>query len=98
MLCEYGLKQLREARAVCFSGQNLVGVGASLRPYGRGLASPNQLGAAAAEVSPAPQRMLAGHAGGVAVPTLHRMDAPAVADREIADPQRRRQRRSVRGR
>jgi len=61
--------------------QELIGVGPPVVADGHGLAAPDQLGAAPAEVPPS----LAGQAGGAAilgaVPALHRQDREPVADR-----------------
>ena len=66
--------------------------------HGGGLAAPDELGAAAAEVAPAAERVLAGRAVAIGVPAFHRMNAPAIADAAAGDRHRLGQRRTLRGR
>ena len=56
----------------------LARVGAAVGPHGDGLAAPDQLGAAAAEIGPAPGGVLGGAAIGGAVPAFHGQHAEAV--------------------
>ena len=73
-------------------------VGAAVMTDGHGLAAPNQLGAAPAEVLPAPDRQVARLAVGRAVPALHRQHAEPVADTHAIDLERLRERRCGRRR
>ncbi len=87
-------EQGREPRAAAGRRAELVGVGPALGLHGHGLASPDQLGAAEPEVPPAAEENLGGGAVGAAVPALHRMDAPAVADGPTAERERLGERRA----
>src|SRR5688572_1773553 len=71
---------------------NLIRIRAAVALHGERFAAPDQLRAALAEVLPPPQRVFGRLAVGRAVPALHRMDAPAIADDEVADINRRRER------
>ena len=74
----------------------LVGVGAAVLADGDGFAAPDQLGAAQAEVVPAPSGQLAGPAVERAVPAFHRQDAPAIAGAQAARLERPGERRGRR--
>ena len=73
----------------------LVRVRAAVVAHRHRLAAPDELRAARAEPAPAAQRVLARRAVGGAVPALHRLNREAIADRDRAQLERRRQ-RSVR--
>ena len=75
----------------------LVRIGTAVRPDGDGLAAPEELRAAQSEVAPPPNRELGGSSVVRSVPTFHRMDRPAVADRLSASLHGIRERRSIGG-
>ena len=68
--------------------QELPRVRPTLRHYCGRLASPDQFGAAQPKPVPAAECPFARSAIGLTVPALHWMDAPAVADRKVADTER----------
>src|SRR5690606_35617470 len=92
------LQQFTDRLFVARSIVELIGVGPAVGGDGERLASPDDLAAALAEVPPAAQRVLAGSTVGGAVPALHRVHTPAVADGNPADCQRLRERRALSGR
>src|SRR5688572_16280098 len=69
--------------------ERLVRVGPSIGLDGGGFASPDELCAAQAEVSPAAERVRRRGAISIGVPAFHRMDAPAIAQVEWSDVNRR---------
>ncbi len=80
-----GGQQIGQAVAVARRGERLIGIRPAVGLHGGRFAAPDQLGAAQAEVPPAAQRVRRRRAIAVGVPAFHRMDAPAIADREPAD-------------
>jgi hypothetical protein len=77
--------------------RDLARVGAAVVADGDGLAAPDQLGARAAEVAPAPLGELGRLARLGAIPPLHRQDAETVADAQAVGFERLRERAPGRG-
>ena len=84
--------QAVEAAEGMLGREKLVGVGPALLAHRDRFAAPDQLGAALAESTPALQGQLSGIAVGLAVPALHRLNHPAIADLQPGHLERRRQR------
>jgi hypothetical protein len=64
--------------------EQLVGVGASIRPNSNGFAAPNEFGPALSESLLAAGDQFGGAAIGVGIPAFHGLDAPAVGKRQRA--------------
>ena len=72
-------EKLPKAVLVFGGGQSLVRVGPAVGLYGGGLTAPDELGPAEPEVAPATDGVLGGRTVAVGVPSLHGVNAPAVA-------------------
>ena len=78
------LAQPRDRRQRARRQQQLMRIGAAVMADRHGLAAPDQLRAALAEILPAAGRQVARFAVGRAVPAFHRQHAEAIADADIA--------------
>src|SRR5262249_5421756 len=85
--------QRRQRGDVRLRDQQLARVGAAVELHGDRFAAPDQLGAALAEMLPAPPRQIARVSVGGTVPAFHRQDAEPVAGAEAVELERPRQRR-----
>ena len=76
--------------------EQLIGIRPPVLSDRDGFPTPDQLGAAPAEVAPAPFGQIARTAAGVAVPTFHGKDAETIAHTNAVERKRIRQRRASR--
>src|SRR5262245_625228 len=72
--------QFGQIALVLFANNELSWIGPSVGANRHGLAAIDQLGTAFSEALPAPAHFLCCSAGGRAVPSLHGLDRPAIAD------------------
>src|SRR5690348_5320976 len=79
VLGEQRFAQTGEIRKRLLVEKKLMRIGASVMTHGDGLAAPDELRSAGAEVPPAPACQIAGPAVARAVPALHRQDGKAIA-------------------
>ena len=74
-----------DACLICLVYDELVGIRAAIGPYRHRLAAPDEFGSTHAEALPPPGHGLGHAASGRAVPALHRLDAPSVANRAFSE-------------
>ena len=72
------------AHHVVIHDAELVGIGTGIALHRESFAAPDQLAATFAKMFPSTNGVIGWLARGSAVPTFHRMDAPAIADDEPA--------------
>ena len=79
------LQERGKAIASAGGPTELVGIGSALGQHRHRLASPDQLGTALPKMPPAAQKRISRPAVSGGIPAFHRMDAPAVARRPLAE-------------
>src|SRR5436190_5049178 len=77
---EESFPKLRQVGFVFFVDNELVGIGASIRPNGHGFPSKNQFCATLAKAAPPPDDLLGNAAGRCPVPPLHWLNGKTIAD------------------
>ena len=77
---DQAIAQLAQGFLSCLAGKQLVRIRAAFVAHGYSLAAPNQLGAALAEVAPAPECQIGRFARLRAIPPLHGKNAEPVPD------------------
>ena len=90
-------KQRGEAGAVRLSGESLVGVCSAIGADGGSFTTPDEFGAALAEVAPAAERVFGGRTVAIGVPAFHGVDAPAIGNGLAGDSGWLRERRAFGG-